>query len=75
MANVSIGDIETAIANLVAEAKWDYTNGNFSIKKSEQMLALIKLRESMLANPEIEIDRFAFDFDINAMGLDLTQYE
>lgn len=75
MANVTVAEIETAIANLVAQAKWDYKNGNFEINKSDQMLALIKARESMLASPDIEIDVMAFDFDIDIFGSNKTQIE
>lgn len=73
--SVSIDTIDAAITTLLGKLNWDYKNGNFSIERSKQMEQLIALRKEVLANPDIEIDVIAFDFDINNFGQDLTQYE
>lgn len=73
--SVSIDTIDAAITTLLAKLNWDYKNGNFSIERSKQMEQLIALRKEVLASPDVELETIAFDFDINAMGVNRTQEE
>ncbi len=75
MADVNIDTINAAITALLAKDKWDYSEGDITVKLSDQMLALLRARESLLKNPTAEISVMAFDFDINEFGQDKTQYE
>lgn len=72
---ISLTDLETAISTLMVKEKIDYKEGDVEVNGSDHLLALIRLRESMLAKPAIEHVQIAFDFDINAMGENLTQEE
>lgn len=72
---ISLTDLETAISALMVKEKIDYKEGDIEVNGSDHLRALIALRESMLATPEIEQVSVAFDYDINAMGQNLTQVE
>lgn len=72
---ISLTDLETAISTLMVKEKIDYKEGDIEVNGSDHLLSLIKLRESMLAHPDIEQEAIAFDFDINAMGVNHTQVE
>jgi hypothetical protein len=73
--SLSIDTIDAAITTLLGKLNWDYKNGNFSMKRSEQMEQLIALRKQVLENPDLELETIAFDFDITAMGRNDTQVE
>ena len=74
--SISLTDLETAISTLMVKEKIDYKEGDIEVNGSDHLLALIKLRESMLiTSPDNELETIAFDFDINAMGVDNTQVE
>ena len=73
--SVSLADLDAAISALMVKEKFDYKEGDIEVNGSDQLNALIRLRESLLKNPDMEIDVIAFDFDINEMGRDKTQYE
>ncbi len=73
--SVSIDDLDVAISALMVKEKFDYKEGDIEVNGSDQLNALIKARESLLKNPDAEMDVISFDFDINEFGQDKTQYE
>ncbi len=73
--SINITDLDAAISTLMVKEQFDYKEGDVEVNGSDQLMALIKLRESALANPDLEISIEAFDFDINIFGEDKTQYE
>jgi len=72
---ISITLLDAAISALMVKEKIDYVEGDVEVNGSDHLNSLVKLRESILKNPEAELDVMAFDFDINEFGTDNTQYE
>ena len=73
--SISITLLDAAISALMVKEKIDYVEGDVEVNGSDHLNSLVKLRESILKNPEAELDVMAFDFDINEFGTDNTQYE
>ena len=66
--------IDTKIETLVTTQEVDYTEGDVSVKKGQKMEQLIKLRASLLRQPDAAVDFIAIDYDISDFGIDLSQY-
>ena len=74
MAEVTLAQINEAIALLVATPEVDYTVGDKSFKSGQKMTQLLALREQLMSNPAADISIIAFDaLDIDELGIDNTQ--
>lgn len=74
MADVSLADVNAAIAALVSTPEVDYKIGDKQVKAGQKMTQLLQLRKALIENPEADIDLIAFDaLDINEFGTNLSQ--
>ena len=74
MADLSLDDINTAIAALVASPQVDYKMGDKTVKAGQKMTQLLQLRKAAMDNHVDDINIIAFDaLDINDFGTDNTQ--
>lgn len=73
MAEVSISDVNAAIAALVGTPEVDYRIGDKSVKAGQKLTQLLAVRKALMENPEADISLIAFDMDINEFGTNDTQ--
>lgn len=74
MAEVSIADVNAAIAALISSPEVDYRIGDKQVRAGQKMTQLLQLRKMLMENPAADIDIVAFDaLDINEFGTDDTQ--
>ncbi len=73
--SVTIATIDAEITALLALSKWDYTEGDVSVKLSPKMLALLKMRESLLSTPDVDLKTMPLDFNVSEFGQDKGEYE
>lgn len=74
MAEVSIADINAAIAALVESPKVDYKIGDKTVKAGQKMAQLLALRRELMTNPASDIKLIAFDaLNIDEFGTDNSQ--
>jgi len=74
MTEVSIADVNTAIAALVAAPEVDYKFGDKSVKAGQKLTQLLQIRKMLIESPEADINIIAFDaLDIDEFGTDDSQ--
>lgn len=73
--SIDIDALNAAISTLMVKSKLDYKEGDVEVNGADHLNSLIKLRDSLLKNPEADCELISFDFDIDQFGTDRTQYE
>ena len=63
MAELSLADINAAIAALIATPEVDYRIGDKSFKSGQKITQLLAARKMLMENPEADISIVAFDFN------------
>ena len=70
-----IADIDAQLETLIASPPVDYTEGDISVKNSQKITLLQKLRESLLTSgPSADIAIMEFNSVISEFGIDTTEY-
>jgi len=67
--------VDAKIEALVNSPQVDYTEGDVTVKASQKIGQLTKLRTKLIASPDAEVTRMAFDFNIDEFGIDNADYE
>jgi len=73
----AISTLETELASMAGSNTVDYTEGDVSVKQSQRHSQILKQLDYWNKQLEgiSEVDKAAFDFDVNEFGQDNGQYE
>lgn len=69
-----LADIDAQIETLTANPPVDWTEGDVSVKASQKLTGLLKMREVLMSNPTPEIAIMKFSNGFDEFGIDMTEY-
>lgn len=75
MTAITLAEVETKITALINNPQVDYKEGDVTVKASQKLAQLLKVKKFLIDNPEADVETMNFNLDVNEFGEMQSEFE